>query len=310
MRVVHTLLLSMLCGSALLAPSFVQAAPPAPNQGDATSLKAIGDRAMDEARPADALAAYEKSYAQKPDPALLYNQARAHLALTNHPEALRFLERFQAEAPPSLQAKLPGLEKLVHEVRGKVHRLSLVVNVPGAQIRLRDATLGTAPLAGPVAVNAGEALLEVRASRYETEQRKLTLAGNAESSIDVKLERADTRGTVYLRSPQPGVRVSVQGAPRGSLPYELSVEQGTYAIRLQKDGFEPLDTSIVVVAGERRERTLSLAKHPAIYTRWWFWTGIGVVAAGAAVTAVLLTTERSPDSGSIAPGQVVRGFSF
>jgi hypothetical protein len=34
--------------------------------------------------------------------------------------------------------------------------------------------------------------------------------------------------------------------------------------------------------------------HP-IYTRWWFWTGIGVVAAAAITTAVVLSSGGKPD---------------
>lgn len=290
----------------LAAPTKKEAA----TDRDAKRLKEEGDRAMDEARPADALAAYEKSYALKAEPALLYNQARAHMALTNYAKTLEFLQRFEREAPDSLKAKVPGLAALVSEVKGKLHKLTIKVDVAGAQIRLRDATIGQSPLEPGMLVNAGAATLEVRAAGYKLVHQELTLVGDGESTIDLKLERVDVSGTVVLRSPQPGVRVSVQGKPRGALPLELSLTEGTYPIRLSKEGYESLDTSVVVVAGERRERNLTLAKKPALYTRWWFWTGIGVIAAGTAVTVIALTTERAPDSGTIAPGQLANGLSF
>jgi RNA polymerase-interacting CarD/CdnL/TRCF family regulator len=38
------------------------------------------------------------------------------------------------------------------------------------------------------------------------------------------------------------------------------------------------------------------AASPPIYKRWWFWTGIGAVVAGAVVTAILLGTRSAPQS--------------
>lgn len=307
--------LALSCALVLSFAPVAVAAPPkakpeAPADRDAKDLKAKGDKAMDEARPSEALAAYQQSYALKNDPALLYNQARAHMALTNFPAALDFLLRFEREAPAPLKAKLPGLKELVDEVRAKVHRLTIEVDVPGAAIRLRDATIGQSPLAASMPVNAGPATLDVRATGYKPIHRQLDLAGNGDSTVTLKLERIDVHGTIVLRSPQPGVRVDLQGQPRGSLPLELSLVQGTYPIVLSKEGFETLKSSIVVVAGERRERSLTLAKKPGIYTRWWFWTGIGVVVAGGVVTAIALTTERAPDRGTIAPGQIANGLAF
>jgi hypothetical protein len=43
---------------------------------------------------------------------------------------------------------------------------------------------------------------------------------------------------------------------------------------------------------------------PPIYKRWWFWTGLGVVVAGAVVTTVLVTrpSDPTPYMGNLNPG--------
>lgn len=46
------------------------------------------------------------------------------------------------------------------------------------------------------------------------------------------------------------------------------------------------------------------ADHP-FYTRWWFWTGIGVVAAGGGVAAYELTRPSGPPSTNL--GNIVFG---
>jgi tetratricopeptide (TPR) repeat protein len=45
--------------------------------------------------------------------------------------------------------------------------------------------------------------------------------------------------------------------------------------------------------------------HTPVYRRWWFWTALGVVAAGAVVTGVVLASSSDkPYSGTLAPGVV------
>ena len=61
---------------------------------------------MDSARPADALRAYNEAYALEPQPALLYNRGRAHMALEQFPEALQQLLQFREQAPPELRVAL------------------------------------------------------------------------------------------------------------------------------------------------------------------------------------------------------------
>ena len=48
------------------------------------------------------------------------------------------------------------------------------------------------------------------------------------------------------------------------------------------------------------------ANHP-FYTRWWFWTGVGVVAAGAGVTTYELTRPKSSGPPMTTLGNIVFG---
>jgi hypothetical protein len=66
----------------------------------------------------------------------------------------------------------------------------------------------------------------------------------------------------------------------------------------------------VIVAGERRTLDVLLEGDAPITKKWWFWTGLAVVAIGTTVTIIALTTERGPDAGSVAPGRISAGLSF
>src|SRR5262249_35410423 len=122
-------------------------------------------------------------------------------------------------------------------------------------------------------------------------------------TVDVQLSLTDRHGILVVRSVE-GAHVWLDGAPRGDVPVEVPVLEGSHDLRLERDGYEPSATSAVAVAGERKELSITLVKEPSILAKWWFWTGVGVFVAGGVTTAVLLTSERKADAGTIHPGVV------
>jgi hypothetical protein len=102
-----------------------------------------------------------------------------------------------------------------------------------------------------------------------------------------------------------GAAVALDGKPIGNVPTETPVDPGQHRIALRRDGYDPVETSIVVRAGENKDVSVPMSVHETITGKWWFWTGIGVVlAAGGVALAVALTTEKDADAGTIPPGTV------
>jgi hypothetical protein len=56
--------------------------------------------------------------------------------------------------------------------------------------------------------------------------------------------------------------------------------------------------------GDRRELDIELRKAPGLLSRWWFWTGVGVVVAAGAATAIALTIERDAPPGTFGNGKL------
>jgi len=109
---------------------------------------------------------------------------------------------------------------------------------------------------------------------------------------------------------------------------EVTVDPGTRSLRAEATGFVPLTRPVEVGAGEtetlevrldpepqtppplpgpRVDPTPNLATvvlaptpparqpaSPSIVTRWWFWTGIAVLAAGATVGVIVATSGADP----------------
>jgi hypothetical protein len=72
-------------------------------------------------------------------------------------------------------------------------------------------------------------------------------------------------------------------------------------------GKSTLEILMKGVAGDRRELSLS---RRSILKSPWFWTVMGVVGVGAAITAAVVH-ERRADSGSgFSPGQVAAPLTF
>jgi hypothetical protein len=278
---------------------------PAPSPEESRKArKQQGDEAMVALRYSDALAAYREVYAATGDAALLYNMARAYQGLERFPEALDHFEQFKTKASPELLAKVGALDSLVEQVRKQVSSLTIQAEQPGARIVLRDAEIGQTPVNKTFRVNAGKARLQVLLDGHYPFERDLQLDAGVTTELKVVLLARDRSGLLIVRARPDGSQIAIDGASLGMTPFEAPLDAGTHRIDLSKTGFDPLSTQVVIDAGGRKELDLELSKSAPITSRWWFWTGIGVVVVGGAALTYGLLTERTASKGTIDPGQI------
>jgi hypothetical protein len=155
----------------------------------ARELKALGDRAMDSGRPADALAEIEK------------------------------LER---SAPPELEAKVPGLAKLLAELRQKV-----IVSVDGARA-------GVVPV--ELTLRAGSHRVELAHDGHGRAETSALIAAGARRTIDVQLDPEPPVTAKWWFSAGIGVVVAGGVASTAAALTEKSPSQGTIEPRVVSDG--------------------------------------------------------------------------
>ena len=305
-------LAAVLALSILTAPTaraWADVAPPSEaSAARAAELKKMGNEAMERLDPARALGYYSEAYGLTQDPALLYNKGRALQALENYPEALDALEEFLQKASPELRAKVAGIETLVEDLRRRVGVLEVACNVEGAEIRVKDGkgerVIGRTKAGERHRLVAGTKEITISREGYFPESRRIDVPGGGIARIDLVLASRAVTGKLRVSSAVAGAMVSVDGRPVGVVPAEVSVTAGAHRVLVQRDGYETADTTAVVEIGEERRLDVPLAAKSSVLSRWWFWTGLGVVVAGGVVTTVVLLTPRSPDSGSIPPGTV------
>ena len=125
-------------------------------------LKQRADEQMRTLHYREALDLYDRAYASKHDPAILYNRARAEQGLGDYPAALDAIEEFARVAPEELKAKVRRLDQLIEEIRSQV-ALVIVKAPAGATVMVDGKAVGTTPLPGPLRVTAGTVSIAVEA---------------------------------------------------------------------------------------------------------------------------------------------------
>jgi hypothetical protein len=287
---------------ALPGTAFAQDAAPASDTPDEAKRK--GDEAMIALRYQDALAHYQRAYDATKSPALLYNMGRAYEGLAEFPRALDALEEFNDKAPAELKSRVAKLDELLRDVRNRVATLVVSCAVENADVRLGEKVIGRTRIGQTVIrVNAGKQKLVVTREGYFSFEKELTLAGGKLETVEVTLASRSEAAVLRVTSPVEGASVALDGKPMGVVPVESPVLPGTHKVGVTREGYDDADTSVVVNAGERKDVAVPLAKKASLFTRWWFWTAVGVVAIGVTTTIIILNTEKDPDTGTIAPGQ-------
>ena len=197
---------------ALLVTPRVAGAQTAADSARATQLKKQGDDLVHSLHYREALAAYDEAFAISHDPAIFYNRARALDALGETPQALDAYEEFIRVAPASLKAKVPKLDELVAAVRARVATLVIHCPIMGANVLVRRRVEGTTPLAAPLRVRTGPAVIEVQADGFQPFHAELVLAGGAPTTLDVALVKDEP--TPVVVAPAPIATPIAMPAPR------------------------------------------------------------------------------------------------
>lgn len=301
-------LATLLVTTSLPRAALAQGAPSAAAgpSASADDEKRQGDEAMIALRYQEALTHYRRVYEATKNPALLYNMGRAYEGLAEFPKALDSLEEFVEKASPELKARVPKLDALVTDVRNRVATMIISSPVSGAEIRVGNRVLGTSKPGQTIfRVNAGPQTLTVTHPDFFPFERPLTLAAGKIETIDVVLASRTAEALLLVTSPVSGAAVAIDGKPVGNVPTENPMKPGQHRIALSRDGYDPAEASVVVIAGEKKVVDVPMAVHETLTSKWWFWTGVGVVlVAGGVVAYVLATTEKDPSAGTIAPGTV------
>ncbi len=256
--------LALLLAVASLAPA-VASAQNAPVDAEA---RAAFERGMAETtanRYASAVAAFEESYRLRPVAVVLFNLAAAYSRMGRDQLAIATYERYLTEGGDRVAADR------VQWVRTRIAELRRSLPVVVLQLRPATATITVdgrpqEVTGGEIALDPGNHLLVASAPGHAPQQRDLHLAPAARVTWDAQLEPTAVE-------PAPAIATAATTAPLALRP--------------------------AATPHPASEPDAPSASSPGITSRWWFWTGAGLVLAGAATAIVLgatgaFTTTEGP----------------
>jgi hypothetical protein len=288
---------------------------------------------------AGALAAFEASARMKGHPVTTYNIGACLRAMGQYTRARKtFATALEENGKGAGQDLAPGLadeiRRYVTELDKSLATIDLTILPEEAQIAIdgrplepahatqaagrTTPTLVAGTLApGParpapkgrfrVVVDPGTHVITLSRPGFADAVSKETLLPGA--TLEKKLELDRLPAQIRVTSNHVGAQVLVNDADVGLTPVEISRPAGKYHVVVKKPGFLVFDTSEKADPGQALAVTATLREDkPALTQRWWFWTGVGVLVAGAAVTTYALTRPdpERPDVNGGGLGWAVR----
>jgi hypothetical protein len=276
-----------------------------------------GAAMVKDARWAEALAAFESSFALVPHPVTLFNIAACERATGHYTRARRTLLQTReldakAEAgtlPESartdVQAFLSEISAIVVTVRVHMDPASAAIAVDGRPLEVIAG--GPVPVlaAGVAAPGPGRAppssdfmleldpgahvLVIARAGFEDIVRRELFTRSSTQ--LDLVLARLD--GTLRVASDQDKAIVTIDGLDVGAAPIEVRRPAGRYHVAVRKAGFVSYETDASLEAGGRVELSAPLVlESTPLFKKWWFWAAaLGVVSTATATTYFVTRPE-------------------
>lgn len=225
-------------------------------------LIAEGNRLRRSGNDQAALEKFQKAYQKAPGPRTAAQVGLCMQALARFPEAEDLLSAALANpADPWVAKNRRALEDAMLAVKGKILRLEISGEPPGAELRIDGDLIGTFPLSGAIRVSEGSIDIEVRAEGYTTKTRTIAVNGGQYKKLVISLEK--------VGGPEPAqvLPAAAHATPAAEAPALLRPT--------------PRDTS---------------AETRPVYTRGWFWAATGAaVAAGILITLLIAADPAGPD---------------
>lgn len=173
-----------------------------------------------------------------------------------------------------------------------------------AEVLLDGKSVGQTPFREQV--EEGKHVLEIRRSGY-VEVKKTVLIKSGSETTFPKLVLEVKRGSIKIESRPSKVRISIDGREYGDTPQKISnLKPGKYAVKLEKEGFDPAERNVNLPPGGNLELMFNLDSNTG---------GIDIVTQPAGLTLYLDgkmigVSERNPQNERISKVFKVRNLSM
>lgn len=229
---------------------------------------------------AEARALFEQAHTLRPSARTLRGLGMASFELRNYVRAESELSAaLQDSRQPLTTAQRTELTAILQRIARYVGKLTIKVEPPEATVLLDGAPLSKTELD----LDLGQHEISVSAPGHHSLNRNVMIEGGKHQTLELVLIPLDIKATDAARSASAA---SATEAPPPS---------------------EAVETESVPSTAISADYTLEPRSDGSVFETWWFWTAVGVVAAGGIVTAVVVA-NGSEDEPLLAGdnGQVIQ----
>ncbi len=186
--------------------------------------------------------------------------------------------------------------------------VEISATVEDAQVFVDGELVGTLPLEGPIDLQPGDHTFKIVRRGYTDYLETIAIPASRKPFL-VVATLLPVSGILIVDTTPAGARVSIDGQLYGETPFDGEVPEGRRVLDVRLPGRVPFVETVEFIAGESFQYDINLEDAPLIeapiYTTWWFWAGVGVLASSVLVTSVILTAEAEPPVGPQRPSVVL-----
>ena len=270
---------------------------------DARRLFDEGVELLHDGRFAEALQRFERARNLREVPAVMLNLALAQRGVGRYVDAERSLTRYLELASGRVDHdRATQVRELQREIRSAIAHLTLRVEGDPPTVSLDGRALARTEWSSPQALDPGEHVVELTGDAIEPARIPVTLARGQTLELPVRARPLDARSRLTIEAP-PEATVTLDRSTLGSGRQEVMAAPGIHEVEVRREGYDLFHATVTSLA-RRDERVVVVMRRHAeagsVLTRWWFWTGVGVLAAGTATAVVYATRPTEPpETGSL-----------
>jgi hypothetical protein len=257
---------------------------------------------------AGALVKFQRAFEESGDIRLLWNVAVCEKNLRHYANVLRLLTRYRDEGRRVIAPEQASqVEEILQTVRLLISTVHLYVSQDGATVFVDNTEIGKTPLTEPLLLDLGTRRIRLEKAGYRSHEVTQDFTGNSEVSIHVDMQREVSEGRLSITS-EANATITIDGQIVGQGSFQGLLQAGEHLVMVTAPDMRPYSRELVIVAGQARALSVSLAPKDAGSGTTWLWVAGGVLVAGGIATGAYFLLKPSaapqPVVGSWSPGTI------
>jgi|GEM_PF-1424381 hypothetical protein len=201
---------------------------------------------------AGALVKLQAAYDMAQDPRLLWNMAACEKGMRHYAKVVVLVRKYLASGGDVIaEEDRKEAQDLLDAIESFTVGLSIGVSEADAQIAIDGEPVGTAPLPGPITVDIGTRLIEVKKPGFVPFSQNVPVGGSKDASLAVKLVAEVHEGELTVNAPRTAT-ILIDGKRVGVGHLVATLSSGGHTLRVEAPGMRSYQSEVMVQDREKR----------------------------------------------------------